>query len=126
MAINVTKTDIEAVKSAVDIYETNIGGGDENPISVKVLSDLKKLLTKMEKSNSNLKIFSALMNGVHTEIVATSSKSKAAKLMGVSVYQLDTYKVDYDESTEGGKIALLHPDTVFKSKSGDLDWFQSN
>jgi len=48
--MKVVKRDIDAVENAIDLYETNIGGGDENPCNHRILSDLKKLLVKMYKS----------------------------------------------------------------------------
>jgi hypothetical protein len=47
--MKVVKRDIEIVRCAIDIFDTNLGGGDENPETPKVLSDLKKLLARMVK-----------------------------------------------------------------------------
>lgn len=48
--MRVIKRDVEAVKMAIDIYETNEEAGNENPNNYRVLLDLKILLVKMEKS----------------------------------------------------------------------------
>lgn len=66
-----------------------------------------------------LRIYCACIDGVHEELIATTSQAKAAAAMNSSVYQLITYGLNYDSDSEAGQLALSNPGVLFKSKLGE-------
>ena len=72
---------------------------------------------------TKLKLYSTQIDGVNMEIVATTSTSKAAKLMNTTSHLLNTYKIDFDMDSEAGEIALGSPEIVFISKIHNEKWY---
>lgn len=70
-----------------------------------------------------MRVFCAYISSTKEAIVAAHTKKCAAKLLGMSVYKLDSNRVDYSSDSNAGKVALCNPGVVFTKKKFDESWF---
>jgi hypothetical protein len=72
---------------------------------------------------NKLKIYCASVEEGFTDLVATTSKAKAAKLMNSSIYRLETRGMHVSKDSDACKIALSQPDVLFKQQRFTKEWF---
>lgn len=75
---------------------------------------------------AKLRVYCACVDGTYEEIVAATSRQAAANMLDMSVYQLDTYGIDYDADSKEGEMVLNEPGVVFKKKKYGGDWFKAS
>lgn len=71
---------------------------------------------------AKLRVYAACIDGVHDEMIATTSKVKAAKMMQTSVYQLENYGLDFGTESSEGKLAVSEPGVIFRKKKHSGNW----
>jgi hypothetical protein len=72
---------------------------------------------------SKLRIYSAAIERDFKNMVATTSKTVAAKLMNTTIYRLNTRAIPVDVKSSAGKLALSNPNTLFKQQRFTDEWF---
>jgi hypothetical protein len=72
---------------------------------------------------SKLRIYSAAIERDYKNMVATTSKAVAAKLMNTTIYRLNKRAIPVDVKSGAGKLALSKPNTLFKQQRFTDKWF---
>ena len=72
---------------------------------------------------SKLRIYSAAIERDFMNMVATTSKTVAAKLMNTTIYRLDKRASPVDVNSGAGKLALSNPNILFKKQRFTDEWF---